>query len=34
VISQRFDHEITGRSDDVYRVLRTLNCPAMYLLSL
>jgi len=35
VISQRFDHEITARPIDVYRVLRTLNpSPYMYLLSL
>ncbi len=35
VISQRFDHEITAKPIDVYRVLRTLNpSPYMYLLSL
>ncbi len=35
VISQRFDHEITAKPIDVYRVLRSLNpSPYMYLLSL
>lgn len=35
VLSQRFDHEVTADSIDVYRVLRALNpSPYMYLLTL